>query len=200
MERLDRFLFTPNCLDLYPHLFVETLTISSSDHTSIFVTIEKRIPIRGKPFRFEAMWLYEGACDLTFANAWSCCFLNSSSLVVSIKLVRIRTDLLIWNRCVWSRSTTHFSSLKGSFSNSEFDSLKNPNLPVRELTEKELEIGVELEKWYKREEIFWAQKSRQMWMLQGDRNTTYFHNVVRKRRAQNKIYKICSPDGVWIEE
>ncbi|KAF7841825.1 reverse transcriptase [Senna tora] len=57
----------------------------------------------------------------------------------------------------------------------------------------------ELEKLLDKEEILWAQKSRQMWLLQGDRNTKYFHTLVKKRRINNRISRIKLDSGEWTQ-
>lgn len=48
------------------------------------------------------------------------------------------------------------------------------------------------------EEIMWAWKSRQMWILNGDRNTKYFHVVVKKHKILNHITRIKDDRGDWI--
>lgn len=69
LERLDRVLIRPDWLDVFPHMTADTLNISASDHAPIFVSLKYKIPLRSRPFRFEAMWLHEGACDNTVLNA-----------------------------------------------------------------------------------------------------------------------------------
>lgn len=45
----------------------------------------------------------------------------------------------------------------------------------------------------------WAQRSKQMWLLNGDRNTTYFHSLVRQRKARNTITRLKDKEGNWID-
>jgi mannosylglycoprotein endo-beta-mannosidase len=44
---------------------------------------------------------------------------------------------------------------------------------------------------YKGEEVFWRQRSRQKWLLQGDANTAYFHAIANGRRQK------CSIPCLW---
>lgn len=42
--------------------------------------------------------------------------------------------------------------------------------------------------------------SKQMWLINGDRNTTYFHTLVRQRKAKNTVTRIKQGDGSWIDD
>lgn len=42
----------------------------------------------------------------------------------------------------------------------------------------------------KREEIYWKDKSRELWIVDGDLNTKFFHNSSKARRINNKICSI----------
>lgn len=46
----------------------------------------------------------------------------------------------------------------------------------------------ELEKVYTDEDIFWRQRSKVHWARDGDRNTSYFHQVAISWKEMNTIY------------
>ena len=50
------------------------------------------------------------------------------------------------------------------------------------------------------EEDFWALKSRVGWVVDGDRNTKFFHTSTIARRRHNKIDRICNSVGDWITD
>ncbi|KAG5600102.1 hypothetical protein H5410_031472 [Solanum commersonii] len=43
------------------------------------------------------------------------------------------------------------------------------------------------------------QKAKANWLKDGDKNTTYFHSVIKKIRRKLNIQKIQDADGVWFE-
>ena len=50
--------------------------------------------------------------------------------------------------------------------------------------EKEKQLRSQLVHRLYCQQITWAQKARQTWLLDGDNNTAYFHNIVNRRRAK----------------
>ncbi|XP_059066306.1 uncharacterized protein LOC131857630 [Cryptomeria japonica] len=46
-----------------------------------------------------------------------------------------------------------------------------------------------------REEIYWRDKAREMWIKDGDKNTKYFHSSVKARQAFNQVSEITLEDG-----
>lgn len=50
------------------------------------------------------------------------------------------------------------------------------------------------------EEIHWCQKSREKWVILGDRNTKCFHAQTVIRRKRNKIHGLTIPSGTWCTE
>jgi hypothetical protein len=57
----------------------------------------------------------------------------------------------------------------------------------------------ELDEWLYREEMMWRQRSRVVWLREGDKNTEFFHRKATWRRKKNKIAKLKRDDGSWAE-
>ena len=43
---------------------------------------------------------------------------------------------------------------------------------------------------YAREETYWRQKSRELWLQDGDRNTKKIHVSAKQKRVNNSIFQI----------
>ncbi|XP_061993650.1 uncharacterized protein LOC133711562 [Rosa rugosa] len=50
------------------------------------------------------------------------------------------------------------------------------------------------------ENLFWRQKSRDKWLLDGDRNTRFFHLTTLIRRKKNKIEGLFDSHGAWFTD
>lgn len=46
----------------------------------------------------------------------------------------------------------------------------------------------------------WRQRSRIIWLNDGDKNTTFFHTTTTIRRQKNIIKRIIRENGSWVEE
>ena len=55
---------------------------------------------------------------------------------------------------------------------------------------KQKNLQNEWEELCGREEEYWRQKSRELWLQQGDKNTKYFHASAQKKRAAKTIFSI----------
>ena len=99
----------------------------------------------------------------------------------------------------WGASKTH----------SDTEEVKRLQKKVEELScedyteEKKaefLETSKKLDELLRRQEIYWAQRSRIQWLKHGDRNTKFFHSKVSQRRRCNYIQRLKDNDNNWVED
>ncbi|KAI5666354.1 hypothetical protein M9H77_16207 [Catharanthus roseus] len=65
---------------------------------------------------------------------------------------------------------------------------------------EELKLEPKLERFLFLEEDYWKTQSQADWLLEGDRNTTFFHLKASQRHKQNTIAKIKDGNGVIHED
>ena len=63
-----------------------------------------------------------------------------------------------------------------------------------------MEALKEFKRWALLEEISWRQKSREIWLKDGDRNTGFFHKMANSRRRGNQISKMRINEAWRTEE
>lgn len=77
------------------------------------------------------------------------------------------------------------------------------HLNNRALTEEEIAkkatIFIEHEGCLKNEEVAWRQRSRALWLKEGDRNTKFFHQTANARKRYNHIDQL-KVQGTTIAE
>lgn len=61
-------------------------------------------------------------------------------------------------------------------------------------------VSKELDELLLKQEIYWAQRSRILWLRHGDKNTKYFHSKASQRQRRNFIQGIQNQDNIWLEE
>ncbi|CAA7020230.1 unnamed protein product [Microthlaspi erraticum] len=59
-------------------------------------------------------------------------------------------------------------------------------------------INNNLSSAYQKEEAYWHQRSRTLWLALGDRNSGYFHAATRGRRTINKLAIIEDSNGISV--
>ena len=62
----------------------------------------------------------------------------------------------------------------------------------------EAALSLELDDWLLRDELRLKQKSRELWLKEGDQNSRFFHLSTLVQRRRNRIKEIKLEDGSWI--
>ncbi|PKI66159.1 hypothetical protein CRG98_013457 [Punica granatum] len=72
--------------------------------------------------------------------------------------------------------------------------------PTSETKEREDKLSTELEENLIRRDLIWRQKSRELWLKDGDRNSKFFHLSTVIRRRSNHIAAIKEDNGEWSQD
>ena len=112
--------------------------------------------------------------------------------IVANKLERIKKDLKKWNREVFGIVKERIKSLQANI----VEIQQKP--PTRENLELEAALSLELDDWLLKDELRLKQKSRELWLKEGDRNSRFFHLFTLVRRRRNRTEEIKLEDGSRI--
>ncbi|XP_031101984.1 uncharacterized protein LOC116005889 [Ipomoea triloba] len=52
---------------------------------------------------------------------------------------------------------------------------------------------------FSQEELYWRQRSKQLWLKDGDQNTKFFHRFASYRRKSNLLSRLRTYTGEWVE-
>lgn len=183
-SRIDRFLFSTELDDRFGCIKQSLLPKVLSDHSPLLLQCSQWGHRRSSYFKFEHMWLHtEGFLD-RIKGWWNSFIIQGSpDHIFAIKLKLLKSKLKDWN-------VSSFGQLENRKSHILNDILHLDKLVEdRILLEGELVqragLQMELEDIAKQKEVFWRQKSRCLWLKEGDRNTSFFHKMANSNRRYN---------------
>nr|XP_027099065.1 uncharacterized protein LOC113718354 [Coffea arabica] len=195
-KRLDRFLVNGACLDFSDVISVLHLARHPSDHAPLKISFENRSENKPRPFRFLNVWTTRHDLLEVIRQAWNQDVGGSPLRVLCSKLLATRRAIQTWNK-------QHFGNIFDAVHSAELEVQRAEEAMDQYVSEEcQIELSkaqAELRHALSIEEQFWRQKSRVKWLKQGDRNSRYFHAVVRQRRVQGMIHRIKKSNGVWVD-
>lgn len=176
--------------NLFSHTDVEYLLRWGSDHRPVLARIKSRPTRPRRNFRFDKRWFGKQGFSTAVKDGWGRLEDQQAENIVE-KLYRCRKAISVWKRSNPSNNESLIEMLKAKIDQAQSDDGMT--------AEEELELKWRLCEAYREEEIYWRQKSRAIWLREGDRNTKYFHAKTKQRRARNRITKIKNSMGTWVE-
>ncbi|RVW46613.1 Transposon TX1 uncharacterized 149 kDa protein [Vitis vinifera] len=193
-SRLDRFLVTDNWDNMFNGVVQGILPRPVSDHFPILLEGGglKRGP---SPFRFENMWLEEKGFKDKMKMWWgSLNFTGSSSYILDAKLRALKNILKIWNKeefgLVEAKKGEALKQVEYWDEKEKYDVLNMEDCEARNGAREAYKS------WVINEEIFWRQKSRELWLKEGDNNTRFFHRMTNAHSRRNWLSKL-KVNGCW---
>lgn len=144
-----------------------------------------------RPFRFEAAWLrHEGFKELLSSS-------GRREVKTPEALNHLQRTLRKWNKEVFGDVQNRKEKLMEEIQLVQ-DILENNQSD--DLLRKEEELLKEFEVVLEQEELIWFQKSREKWIVLGERNTTFFHTSTMIRRRRNRIEMLKNDEDRWTSD
>nr|GEW21390.1 RNA-directed DNA polymerase, eukaryota, reverse transcriptase zinc-binding domain protein [Tanacetum cinerariifolium] len=168
-----------------------------SDHSPSIMSIPRGITKKKKSFRF-ANYIADKDEFLELVNEeWkhkvSGC--QMYKVVQRLKLLKKPLNKLNWqNGNIFERVNTLKEKLKVAQSNVDVDPF---NLAKRQVA---VNLVNEYTKVAEDELKLLHQKAKIQWLKEGDKNSAYFHNILKARKNKSRIENICCEYGGRVEE
>ncbi|XP_059064902.1 uncharacterized protein LOC131856952 [Cryptomeria japonica] len=190
-EIIGRFFLKGDLTDLKKELKTTVLPWSGSDHYLMLLELMGEAKQTACPFKFEMMWFTHEYFLPNIHKWWKDnVFEGSKMYCIVSKLKEVKHKLLDWNKKKFKHVFEEKSRIEKGLET--INNVVMQNRMTCETYEAEKKLLCEYEGIMAREEIYWKLKSRETWLEDGDRNTRFFHNSVKMKRAANKITHIIN--------
>ena len=132
------------------------------------------------------MWLKaEGFFDKVKSWWENYHFQGTPSYILAKKLIALKSDLKKWNEIDFGNIAAKKQLLWSKLNVLDLKEYHHPLIEEEKLVKTTL--CIELEKAALLEEISWRQKSRVLYLKEGDFNTRFFHRMANSNRKNNCI-------------
>ncbi|GKU89448.1 hypothetical protein SLEP1_g3583 [Rubroshorea leprosula] len=188
MSRIDRFLVSEDWIAKWSDIKQWGLRRTVSDHCPILLKNEK-VDWGPKPFKFFDSWLEQPGCKELVTNSWKSTEVKGwRGFILKEKLQRTKKVLKEWS----AKSVTEMDKRIKDAENmiAEIDEKGEINQLATDEIELRRNSFLELWKNLRIKERMSQQKSRKMWLKEGDANTRFFHSCIQGRRRRSEINSI----------
>jgi hypothetical protein len=138
------------------------------------------------------MWTAHQDCIDIVRSCWNNFVPGCPMFVLGQKLKTLKEQLKIWNKVNFGNITANVKAATDRVD--EIQMMIDINGASDALLDQEKLAQINLENVLHMEELFWSEKSKVKWHLEGDRNTAYFHRIAKIKNTTNHISSLMNGD------
>jgi hypothetical protein len=173
---------------------VSSLTKLRSDHFPLLFEFQISNISQASQFKFMKMWSLHPDCSDLISDCWNTMVVGCPMFILTQKLKNLKTKLKVWNK-------ENFGNVHELVSNAEMklqqiQSLIQENGHSDALLLEEKLAGASYEDALNKQEVFWQERAKLNWHLEGDRNTKYFHRLAKIKSSTKFITSLQDGDTV----
>ncbi|XP_016546236.1 uncharacterized protein LOC107846332 [Capsicum annuum] len=195
-KRLYRVFSNDKLQEIFHVIDVENLVRSGSNHAPTLLYCNTHHDHLIKLFRFLNFWLKEESCLEVIKQNWKVEVEGNPFINFYQKLKKTKVALTQLSKQTFGNIFQEIATLEELIKVTEKQFEEDPTGDNRVNLFKAQEV---LAMQLKREKELWRQKKGFEWFKDGERNTRFFHAIVKGRRSRVKIKKIQNDEGIWLE-
>ncbi|XP_074299815.1 uncharacterized protein LOC141630986 [Silene latifolia] len=184
---LDRAMCTSSWTDLFPYARLFYLEREWSDHAPIKLVLDHRVreSIRHKGFKFEQMWVGEEGCEEAVERG----VMRGKGDLVRV-LAECTADLRKWKGTNIKQLTREIGVKYQQINRLNESERTEVNV------QKRSKIIADMASLRQQKELYWRQRSRALWLKNGDKKMKFFHTRAGERKQKKFIAKLVDDQGV----
>lgn len=187
-SRIDRILYSIKWGEKFHNVKQETLPRVCSDHTPIALISGSWMYTKSY-FKFEGWWLETDGFNERVKQWWTAFeFEGRPDYILASKLKALKYNLKEWSASTYGNLEKKKKELLNKIS--DFDSIQQSKPLTEEEAVQKANMVKEFEDYAKEKEIAWRQRSRTLWIKQGDKNTKFFQRTANAHKRINHIAKL----------
>lgn len=191
--RLDRAFANSGFLDRFEHTRVRHIVAAESDHCFVLVELRERLSEQrnrgAKQFRYENVWQTHTDYERLVTENWErgAGLRGLNGVVDALK--SLQGKLSKWGAEEFGCLARTVRKLRQKLTRLRANSMG------RGPSDEEKAVVKKLRQSLHQEEIWMKQRSRVVWLREGDRNTSFFHACAAQRKRMNTIESLERADG-----
>lgn len=191
-ERLDRAWSNRDWQLKFPGAMVHHLPRTHSDHHPIWINTVKVNPQRKDyHFRFQLNW-FEHRDFVPFVTSnWN----HDGNLTEKLSCLTMK--MRRWSREVFGNIKLKKTRCLDRIRGIQLALSQNGSNYLKQLEE---ELVAEYNELLNQEEVFWFQRSKLQWMVNGERNTRFFHLTTIRKQRKRIITRLKDENEIWVED
>ncbi|EOY06959.1 Uncharacterized protein TCM_021521 [Theobroma cacao] len=196
-QRLDRVVYNHEWADCFNNTRIQHLNRDGSDHCPLLISCNNTVQRGPSNFRFLHAWTHHHDFIPFVEKSWRVPMQATGMLVFWQKQQRLKRDLKWWNKQIFGDIFHNLKLAEAEAAERELHFQQDPSILNRNLMHK---AYAKLNRQLSIEESFWQQKSGVKWLVEGERNTKFFHMRMKKKRVRGHIFRIQDQEGNIFEE
>ncbi|PKU62205.1 hypothetical protein MA16_Dca011498 [Dendrobium catenatum] len=182
-QRLDRILFNNDWIAKFHMIHVEHLSKTASYHAPLLLTINANNSYIPTVFKFQNMWLSHHDFLNVVENNWHAPIFPDGNISGIAKLwnnlSRVKQVLRWWNKHIFKNLFSNIKNAEKEVMELENVYMLNPDsFNLSELNNAKIKLF----KLHDQEETYWHKKATTKFIVEGDRNTKFFHALANKKK------------------
>ncbi|XP_057770241.1 uncharacterized protein LOC130990060 [Salvia miltiorrhiza] len=184
--------------DMWDSINSHALPRISSDHSPLVLQCKFATPTGKRRFKFLNMWVLHPDFQNMVATSWNYQVdVNCPIFRVMFKLRRLRGVIQSWNKMVFGNVDTAIQENQHNLLDIQAHIAESGY--TDDLFDEEVSAQAKINVLLSRKNSLLQQKSRMNWLVDGDRNTTFFHNMIKFRNRGFSIGHL-KIDGVVVHD